>query len=191
MSLTIITGSMFAGKSTFLVEKIKEIMNNCNVDKILCLSHSMDNRYHNSNNNKGKIITHNQNFVESINITNLNDILNYKDFPYCQYIFIDEAQFFDDLEDFVNFCIKLGKYVYVAGLRIGLDRLSLGKINNLIHIADKVHYLYAKCDICNLDNAVYNVLKFSIDFNDPTAFIGGKEKYYVCCEKCCDLCPKI
>ena len=93
--IEIILGCMFSGKST-------ELLRRCNRYKaigkdVLLINHKNDTRTEN------KIKTHNKITQEAHKLTHLLDLLNENNdlFQKSDVIGIDEAQFFDDLYDFV------------------------------------------------------------------------------------------
>ena len=63
-------------------------------------------------------------------------------------IFINEAQFFDDLVPFVKKMLSLGKTVHVYGLDGDFKQESFGHILELIPFADTYTKLYAICHTC-------------------------------------------
>ena len=94
--IDIIIGCMFSGKSTEmirLVKKYKVINKN-----IIVINHNIDNRYGTS-----VISTHNLDKINCVSLSQIVDIKNHKDFDTSDVIFIEEAQFFNDLYDF---CIE-------------------------------------------------------------------------------------
>ena len=148
--LSIIIGPMFSGKSSYLIKNIKKSQENN--EKILVINHSIDKRY-----NENKITNHNQVSVNCISLSYLNDIFNYCtknciNLEEIQHIYIDEAQFFPDLEKIVKLLLKNYKTLKVTC--VGLDGdyrqnvFNDGQILKLIPFADKVEKLYSKCFYC-------------------------------------------
>ena len=148
--LSIIIGPMFSGKSSYLIENIKKSQKND--EKILVINHSIDKRY-----NENKITNHNQVSIECISLSYLNNIFNYCkdkniDLNSINHIYIDEAQFFTDLEKVVK--LILSTYSSIKITCVGLDGdfkqqvFNDGQLLKLIPYADNVKKLYSKCAYC-------------------------------------------
>ena len=104
-----ITGSMFSGKSEELIRRLRRGI--YAKQKVVVFKPAIDDRYH-----KEKVVSHNGNEIEAINISTAQEILNHK-LEKVNVIGIDEVQFFED--DIVNIVEKLaenGHRVIVAGL---------------------------------------------------------------------------
>jgi thymidine kinase len=183
--LDIILGTMFSGKTTFILSKIAK-MAELNYS-ILYVNIEFDNRSEQmfSTHNpffdthvdfvKKESIKKNVQMIKSKTLVNL-DVVN-KDV-----VIIDESHFFDDLVEFVNKCLDLNKYVIVAGLIADFKGNKFGKTLDLIPICSNIERLHAYCSECAKDKkcsiAVYSkkIVKCrkSID-------IGGSEKYIPVC----------
>jgi len=107
--LCLILGPMFAGKSTYLINKVHELLcNGAQSSEILLINHSSDIRYDTTNTN---ICTHDGNKYKAISTNNLQTIINSiinipigdttttitNKYSHIKHILIDEGQFFNDL----------------------------------------------------------------------------------------------
>ena len=104
-----ITGSMFSGKSEELIRRLRRGI--YAKQKVVMFKPAIDDRYH-----KEKVVSHDGNEIEAINISTAREILN-QDLHNVDIIGIDEVQFFDD--EIVNIAEQLaenGHRVVVAGL---------------------------------------------------------------------------
>ncbi len=137
--IEIILGCMFSGKSS-------ELLRRCNryhaIGKsITLINHALDTRTDDS------IKTHDGVKSVAIKLTNLMDFINDKTYRQTLYsssvIGIDEAQFFDDLVEFVIAIEKLNKIVIIAGLDGDSERKPFGKILECIPLCDSVVKLTA------------------------------------------------
>ena len=135
----IIMGNMFAGKTTELIKKIHMVDSS-----YLVINSIVDDR-----SEKDTIMTHNKEKVSSIQTSNLLDIINRRDFLMSTYIFVDEAQFFEDLYKFATLCMNLEKKLYIAGLNGDFMQRPFGQILDCIPLADNVIIIKSKCYICN------------------------------------------
>ena len=92
-------------------------------------------------------------------------------------IFINEAQFFVGLVDFVKEMIHQGKHVHVYGLDGDFRQQKFGSILDLIPMADTYTKLYAICK-CG-ENA-----SFSKRLTSSTSQYGPDDRYIPVCRAC-------
>jgi thymidine kinase len=92
-------------------------------------------------------------------------------------IFINEAQFFDGLVEFVKEMLKQGKHIHVYGLDGDFRQQKFGSILDLIPMADTYTKLYAICK-CG-DNA-----SFSKRLSSSTTQYGPDDRYIPVCRAC-------
>ena len=175
--IDIITGCMFSGKSTELIKIINKykILNK----EIIAINHSKDDRY-----GKNSIITHNKLKVECISIDSLMKIKTNKEYGYdrCDVIVIEEAQFFEDLYNFViDAADKDHKIVIVAGLDGDSNREIFGDILRLIPLCDTITKLSALCVVCQ-DGTPANFSKRIVDIKGQE-LIGSNKEYIPVCRK--------
>ena len=94
MSLHVILGPMFSGKTSKLLEIYEQcILSNISV---LVINHSSDTRYSDS-----MLSTHNKKMIPCRLVEHLQDIVNASE----NVILINEGQFFDDLYDWVKMMV--------------------------------------------------------------------------------------
>jgi thymidine kinase len=149
--LSIVIGPMFSGKSSYLIENI----NKCLKDNktIFVINHNIDQRYNDINH----ITNHNKISVDCISLNKIKQFFDYTnekniDISLLDYLFIDEAQFFDDLEE--NIKKMLETYPNLKITCVGLDGdfqqklFNDGQLLKLIPYAEKVIKLHATCSIC-------------------------------------------
>ncbi|CAG8664356.1 10361_t:CDS:2 [Ambispora gerdemannii] len=106
-SLTVITGAMFAGKTSLLIEKYNQLKD---FRKCLVFKPSIDKRYDSNN-----IVSHQGEGIRAISITNIEEIEQYKE--QAESIFIDEIHFFKpNVVPYLEELIKQNKEIIVAGL---------------------------------------------------------------------------
>lgn len=183
--LDLILGTMFSGKTTYLLSKIAKLAELNYL--ILYINIEFDIRSDNifSTHNpffdkhvdfvKKESISKNVKMIKSKTLCNI-DIINF------DVIIIDESHFFDDLVEFVNKCINLNKYIIVSGLIADFKGHKFGKTLDLIPICSNIKRLHAYCSECAKEKkcsiAIYSKkivkCKKSID-------IGGSDKYIPVC----------
>lgn len=172
--ITIFTGPMFAGKTSMLVKTYKQFRI---IGKRVCLIKSMiDTRGHISN----IIITHNDEAIEADIVTkNLNDV----DVSQYDYIFIDEGQFFDDIE---LFCLRYyEKHIFIAALDLDCKQVKFESMGDLFNISIVIKFK-STCDKCGMKNGEFTIRnKMSLD--EPLIQIGGHDLYSVICIDCLNL----
>lgn len=170
--LEIITGNMFSGKSTELIRRIKRVQSINK--KIVIINYIGDNRY-----TENGIGTHDNNVLNSIKLKTLMEF-PFEGIQLIDSFFIDEAQFFTDLYEFVKILVDIHcKHVVVSGLCGDVNRNVFGQIVSLIPIADKIDKLNAYCTMCN-DGTEAPFTK-RINGTEDQIDIGGSEKYVSLC----------
>lgn len=156
VQLHLVMGSMFAGKTTFLINKVNELVSsNVSLNNILLINHSSDSRYGNN-----KIYSHDGLNYNAIALTQLNELQNALKFkPETKYILIDESQFFDDLYNTITSILfanaKHNEFqnlecIYLFGLDSDFKQEPFykSKMLELIPYCTSVTKLLAKCTIC-------------------------------------------
>jgi len=185
--LEIILGTMFSGKTTYLINKLV-LLADLNF-KILYININFDNR------SNYKFSTHNtlisyenlmnkESIKRNVNMykANKDELLkiNYKEYDV---IMIDEGQFFSNIVDFVKILLKEKKIIYVASLKADFKGEKFGEVIDLIPISDDVIILNAVCAICAKEkinnNAIYSMR--IINNNNEKVCIGGGDKYMPVC----------
>jgi len=141
--LHIIMGPMFSGKSTELIRLIREYRF---IEKnILVIKHSLDDeRYAVS-----KICTHDKQQEDCLSLNDLNSIEKSEYFINADVIFVEEAQFFKGLSEFIKKSMEdYGKSFIIAGLDGDFKREPFGELLKLIPYSNKVTKLNALCKFC-------------------------------------------
>ena len=130
----IVIGSMFSGKTTELIRRISRY--DAIGTKTLLINHSFDTRTGES------VKTHSNQVKKALKTKNLLDIIETDEYIESSVIGIDEAQFFNDLLEFVLKSEK-DKIIIIAGLDGDSNRQPFGEILNCIPLADSVVKLTA------------------------------------------------
>ena len=180
MPLNLIFGPMFSGKTTKLVEIYNNlVLSSVDPNTILVINHTIDTRTA-----KGVISTHDfTSDVPCVHLDNLMDALKYASWCNCEYILINEAQFFGDLIEFANTVDLNSKTVYVSGLNGDYKQEAFGNIHSIIPMADNVTFLKGRCSICN----GASVFTKRIVNNDAVTLVGASDYYEPRCRKCLSL----
>lgn len=173
--LHLIIGCMFSGKTSRLISYIKkcQLLN----QNYFVITHSLDKRY-----GSDIICSHDNKKVFSTVSDKLLPLIQNKQYIKSKYIFIEESQFFDDLEDFVlNAVEKDNKIVTICGLNGDYLRKPFGKIINLVPYANTIEKLSAYCIECK-DGTLAHFSKRIIK-NNEKKLIGSSEIYKPVCRK--------
>lgn len=142
--LVVITGPMFAGKTTLLIRELLTLRQINSSLRIMVINHEDDCR------NGGHLSPHLATNRLSSDDFDYRRCKSLSGLDVSQYdvIGVDEAQFFDDLPQSVEQWLKVDKTVYCAGLTLDYQNRSFGHLLELIPHADQLHTLKAKCVRC-------------------------------------------
>jgi thymidine kinase len=172
MSLTVILGCMFSGKSTELLRRVRRL--ECIGKKILVVNHKTDNRY----TKHDKVVTHCTDSMDCVKTTSLLHITGHDNYKNTDTIAIDEAQFFPDLYQFVLTELKQNKTVIVSGLVSDFQCNPIGDILRLLPHADDTVRLYALCSMCNNGTRAAFTKRLT---NDKQQVLIGTDQYAAVC----------
>jgi thymidine kinase len=178
MSLDIILGPMFAGKSSAIIGMIRR--NNFISRNTLCVTSTLDRRY----SEQAKIITHDKDSYPAVAVETLQELRLMSCYHNAQCVIIEEAQFFPDLRDFVLFSVEvMKKQVVCVGLDGDAQRKPFGQLLELIPYADSVDKYKALCPICyDGTKAIFTSRKI-IDPAVGQISVGGADQYEPLCRK--------
>ena len=189
--LHITFGPMFSGKTTALLEKInnyltfKNIKNN--YSNVLIINSVLDTRKCNDFN----LSTHMSSLKRNISSSNVRSLktkelcdIDREFIKLFDYIAIDESQFFEDLEPFVNVWLKEGKHIHCVGLIADSEKNNFGQLHKIFALADQIEQLKVYCVYCHsfTKNAVFTKWCSSKNKSSPVE-IGGSDSYVPVCGK--------
>jgi len=170
MALHIITGSMYSGKSTELIRRVRRLQSigmHC-----LVVNHINDTRV------TGNFVqTHDGKTIQAVKTDDIL-MLHVKQYDA---IAIDEAQFFNNLIPAITLMLQHKKYVIVAGLVSDYKRRKFGEILDLIPMADDVTYTRALCQTCSHPGRPASFTK-RLSAEQETIAVEGK--YIAVCRDC-------
>jgi thymidine kinase len=194
---------MFSRKSTTLMAHIERylIAEKVNGREILVFNHASDDRY-----GTNKLATHSGSQIEgAIGVHDTQELMEYicqatdsgfdlkPEFRELNAIFIDEAQFFDELlPDAVDYLDKeLGIDVFLAGLDTDFRGQGFGPMGELMTRADQVEKHTAICTQringrrCGLPATKTQRLVNDepAKFEDPIIMVGASEAYTARCKE--------
>jgi thymidine kinase len=177
-SLTVITGSMFSGKTEELIRRLRRSLYARR--SVQVFKHALETR-----SDLTEIRSHNGVPHEAGAVSTSEELLESIE-PETDVVAVEEAQFFD--EGIVDACRSLadsGYQVIVAGLDMDFRGRPFGPMPSLLAEADEVVKLRAICAICGRDASRSQRL---IDgtpapASAPTILIGAQETYEARCRQ--------
>lgn len=177
MSIHLLLGPMYAGKSTELLRRIRRYQ--IGGKTTFLIKYGKDERYNTSGN---KLSTHDEIKIDCDYATETNLMQDTKlidKIKNIEVIGIDEGQFYPDIVLFAEFCANSGKIIIISGLDSDFKRRPFGQISELISKADSYEKLTAICS-CG-EEAPFTK---RITNETESVIIGGKEMYIAVCRKC-------
>ena len=171
MNHEIDVGPMFAGKTTALINKIR----NCTESKIV-IKPKKDDRY-----DGDAIVSHKKESHPALNAEKLMDLVPHIEKLRIQHVFIDEGHFFADLVEFVNHHYIQSIHVVIAGLDFDYLMNPFEPMAGAVEAAQTVTKHKATCMRCR-KYAEYTA-RYDPEDNQRIR-VGGSGTYYPCCAKC-------
>jgi len=171
MSVEVVLGPMFAGKTSYALSAIRK--HTALGQRVLVIKPACDTRFGVTS----EITTHDGDSLPCVTTSTLNSVTD-EVFASCDVV--DEAQFFYALVHFVREAVEhRHKSVYVIGLSGDYRRQPFGEILAVIPYADKVTVLAA---ICSCGEPAHFTRR--LNPNSGQVIIGGAESYAAVCRAC-------
>jgi len=172
MKLYLIVGPMFSGKTSYIIEKF-------NSDNSLAIKPIIDTRYKTK-----EIVSHNKKCIPCISVKNLSSLINKINFNEFNNIIIDEGQFFEDLNEFINMMESFKINVYIAALNGDFNRKPFKVISDLYARANQIIFKQGNCNFCSNKSSFTWKFESSNNFSGCQIDVGGIEKYQPVCGNC-------
>lgn len=175
MSLDIVFGPMWAGKSSYIIGKIRRYR--AIGWNVLVLTNPLDNRY-----GSQVVSSHDKEQVTALAISDLTTVYNDSLYQNARLVIIEEAQFYKGLYDFVKCAVERdGKHVVCVGLDGDAERKPFGEILQLIPLCDTVEKITALCVECKDGTpALFTHRKVC---SDSQIQVGAQDTYIPLCRK--------
>jgi len=175
-TLEMIVGCMFSGKSSELIQRIR--LHRIIGHEVMVVNHVSNKRY--AEDAGGAVSSHDHDHLSAVGAERLYDIVPTEAYAKAQVIFVEEAQFFDDLYGFVRESVgSHGKHLVVSGLDGDYNREPYRQVVDLIPFADVVIKKTALCVRCK-DGTVASFSKRTVA-NDDRNLVGGSDAYIPVC----------
>jgi thymidine kinase len=175
--LELIVGSMFSGKTSYLLEIYKKCKF-CDIP-IAVINYEDDVRYSDS-----MLSTHDKQMIPCIKARTITDAVSehHKEISEAEVVLINEGQFFPDIEEQVRALVeKEHKRVFICGLDGDFERKPIGQLQNLFPLCDEIIKLKSLCSICR--DGTPGIFSFRIT-NEVDQVVIGSSNYIPLCRKC-------
>lgn len=180
MSLRIIVGPMFAGKTSEIQSVVRRY--GCLGKKVLVLTADIDRRYQDK---VVAVVNHDQTAIpaSAVGLELLCDVIGWPAFAEATAIVIDEAQFFCGcLVQFVQAAVEShGKHVVVVGLDSDAERRPFGDVLALAALADSIEKKTALCRRCG--DGTPAIFTRALSIKEAQIAVGGAEMYEPVCRR--------
>ena len=192
--LTIITGPMFAGKTSLMTSRLETFYDLNLAVKIF--NHEKDDRI-TANEEKGIMTSHRLKYTQPTYAEKVHQLMGAdlttikKDGTICQaeIVGIDEGHFFPDLYQAVRELILNNTIVFVVTLSGSSNLNTIGQAHLLAPLVNQTINLSAYCDNCRLENPgclvpAYYSAKIVSETDTDEVCVGGKDKFIAVCLPC-------
>ncbi len=179
MSLEVVLGPMFSGKSSYALSYVRR--QRAIGKKVLVIKPDIDNRYTNDN----YLVTHNQEKIPCMMWKTDKPLCEIKDIDYDCFV-VEEAQFFHHLHHFCQHLLFAEKRdILVVGLDGCAQQKKFGEILDVIPMSTSVTKLSALCCICRDGTPAPYTRKMKIEWGgeETQVDVGGADKYVAVCLK--------
>jgi thymidine kinase len=143
--LTVISGPMYAGKTSYLLQKILWLKHQD--ASVLVVKPGIDNRY-----KENEIVTHNKLSFPCFSMNVWDDVVENFNLKYYNYntVFLDEVQFMDSDSTLFHTeeALRNGVNIVAAGLDQDSRGIPFETTSRLLGLADKVEKITAFCNEC-------------------------------------------
>jgi thymidine kinase len=176
--LELIIGSMFSGKTSYLLEVYKKCVF-CNIP-VAVINYAGDDRY----TTESMLSTHDKQMIPCILSNTIEGAIHHHgdSITRAETILINEGQFFPDIEEQVKRLVEgLNKRVYICGLDGDFERKPLGNLLQLVPFSDEVIKLKSLCSLCR--DGTPGMFSFRLT-NETSQVVIGSSNYIPLCREC-------
>ena len=177
MPIHLIIGPMFSGKTTALINTYRQYCDLYRVDNLLLVNHAMDAERYLAD----EILTHDNDSEKCCGVNSLYDIRFEP--SQCKAIFINEAQLFDRLREWVlqQLDINENLQIFLCGLDSDFKRERFGELLDLIPYATSVQKLQG---CCSTEGCTTPSLFTHRVTTDTAQVVIGTDNYIPVCRRC-------
>jgi thymidine kinase len=175
MSLDIVLGPMWAGKSSHIISKIRRYR--AIGWDVMVVTNALDDRY-----GTQMVSSHDKEKVAARAIRELPSLYEEDHYKKCQLLVIEEAQFFQGLYEFVKTAVERDeKHVICVGLDGDAHRKPFGEILSLIPLCDNVEKITSFCAECK--DGTSALFTHRIVASETQIQVGTETTYQPLCRK--------
>jgi thymidine kinase len=173
MSLEIVIGPMFSGKSSYALSYVRR--QRAIGKRVLVIKPNIDTRY----SNESVVVTHNNEKIPCMLWDVTNPLCEISNTNYDCFV-VEEAQFFTHLHHFCEYLLKEHKHILVVGLDGCAQQKKFGEVLDIIPLATSVTKLSALCSDCKDGTPAHYTKKLEWG-GEQQVDVGGAEKYVAVC----------
>ena len=176
--LELILGSMFSGKTSYLLDVYKKCVF-CNIP-VAVINYAADNRY----TSEPMMSTHDKQMIPCILANTIKEAIeaNTEAIDSAETILINEGQFFQDIEEQVKVLVEQkNKRVYICGLDGDFERKPIGSLLQLVSFSDHITKLKSLCSLCR--DGTPGVFSFRTS-REVDQVVIGSSNYIPLCRGC-------
>lgn len=193
MSLTVITGPMFSGKSTELIRQIRRAQ--IAEAQMQLFKYAQDARYATPE----ELASYDGHTITAIPVLNTHDVIKQMR-PEAHFVVFDEIQFFDDIIiDYVSHLVEEGRRVMCAGLNLDFRAEPFpfvgGGSRTMADLLVRADFIVKLSSVCTdrdergmrcgaeATKTQRLVNNSPANYHDPIKMIGAQESYEARCVK--------
>jgi thymidine kinase len=175
MSLDIVLGPMWAGKSSYIIGKIRRYR--AIGWEVLVVANPLDDRY-----GTHVVSSHDKEQVSALPIADLGTLYEEPRYQTSRLLVIEEAQFYKGLYEFVKTAVERDKkHVVCVGLDGDAQRKPFGEILSLIPLCDNVEKIKSLCAECGDGTDALFTHRFTQ--SQEQIQVGSEDNYAPLCRK--------
>jgi len=175
MSLDIVLGPMWAGKSSYIIGKIRRYR--AIGWEVLVVANPLDDRY-----GTHVVSSHDKEQVSALAIADLTKLYNEPRYMSSRLLVIEEAQFYTGLYEFVKNAVERDKkHVVCVGLDGDAERRPFGEVLSLIPLCDNVEKIKSLCSECG--DGTPALFSHRFHKSEEQIQVGAEDTYAPLCRK--------
>lgn len=175
MSLNLVVGPMWAGKSSYILSKIRRYK--AIGWDVYVITNALDHRY-----GHFVISNHDNDQFPAVSVRNLLPLRTEEKYKQAKLIILEEAQFFQDLLTFVLKAVEEdGKHLIVVGLDGDSERRPFGDVLKLIPYCDSIEKITSLCTVCS--DGTPALFSYRVGDSTTQVAVGSEDLYQPLCRK--------
>lgn len=176
MSLEVVVGPMFSGKSSYALSYVRR--QRAIGKQVLIIKPDIDKRY----SDQDFMVTHDQDKAQCMMWNTKNPLCEFSVLLIESYdcFVLEEAQFFLHLHHFCYELLSRKKNILVVGLDGCAQQKKFGEILDIIPLSTSITKLTALCSVCK-DGTPAPYTKKLIEWGGEQVDVGGADKYIAVC----------